>query len=85
MSWRTERAFTAARRRELGKLRFPVRRGRSIPDDASTTATAGSEERSERSADRREADDCSNGVLASAASEGSIDERSESIGERSEP
>ncbi|PSQ46366.1 hypothetical protein BRD19_12595, partial [Halobacteriales archaeon SW_7_65_23] len=43
------------------------------------------EERSKRSADRREADDCSNGVLASAASEGSIDERSESIGERSEP
>ncbi|PSQ46739.1 hypothetical protein BRD19_11555 [Halobacteriales archaeon SW_7_65_23] len=43
------------------------------------------EERSERPADRREAGDCSNGVLASAASEGSIDERSESIGERSEP
>jgi hypothetical protein len=43
------------------------------------------EARSERAADRREAAECSNGVLASAASEGSIDERSESIGERSEP
>ena len=54
-------------------------------DDVSTAANGVSEERSERPADRREAGDCSNGVLASAASEGSIDERSESIGERSEP
>jgi hypothetical protein len=49
------------------------------------TQRARDEERSKRAADRREAAECSNGVLASATSEGSIDERSESIGERSEP
>jgi hypothetical protein len=58
---------------------------RSESSGISTARSVATEERSERPADRREAGDCSNGVLASAASEGSIDERSESIGERSEP